>query len=229
MPSLSHLLQTSPTPNRHTLPEGESFSSALTKRSIGRTQGFEQITEGLRSRGDQDVNDIGQERRRVGAAAGSAVQQKFGVVRGRRGFARNLEQTIRRGKARQGIKARGDEAVRNQQLKDRLALARQDIARRGVIQGANESAGRLRTGLDRVEVQAQDSVNQAFAGAAGSIAGGLASGFGDRLFNSNTDVVPVGTDRGTAAADAINSSGFDFSFGPENVGIGVDPDGVMLG
>ncbi len=205
---------------------GESFSSAFLKDITSRTKGFEQQAEGLRVRGDRDIDATGQEMRRLRSGAGSAVQQKFGAVRGRRGFARNLEQTLRRGKARQGIVARGDKSVLNQQLKDRLAGARQDIARRGVVQQTVGDAGRIRSGLDTSLRSSSDSVNQAFAGAAGSIAGGLIGGFGDKLFSSKG--VSVGMDQGTASADAINSSGFDFSFDPETFGTGVQPGGIMF-
>jgi len=207
---------------------GERFSSAFLKDSVSRTRQFEAQAEGLRTRGDRDINSTGQEFGRLRAGAGSAVQQRFGAVRGRRGFATNLEQTIRRGKARQGIKSRGEQAVLNQQLKDRLSTARQDIARRGVINQSAANAGRIRSGLDTSLQNSSDRANQAFAGAAGSIAGGLVRGFGDKLFSGGGEV-PVETDQGTAAADFFNSSGFDFSFDPETFGTGVTPGGTILG
>ena len=181
------------------------------KESIFRGKQLEGIGEKLRAQHTANVASTAQEQARLRVGAGSAVQQKFQSPGGG-SFAKRLEQSLRRGKARQGIVNRGDAAIRNQQLKDRLQLARSSVSRRGQIQGAAGSARQLRAGLDASERSAKSQVGSALAGAGGFIAGGAIRGFGDNLFNSDS-TIPVETDTGTAAADFFNSTdlgSFDF-------------------
>lgn len=152
-----------------------------------------------------NVNDLTQEQGRLAAGASSAVQQKFGRVGGG-SFAQRLEQNIRRSKARQGINNRGDAAIRNQQLKDRLQMAKSSANRRGIIQNSAANASSIKSGLAASRLSASDQVKSAYGGAAGFITGAAIRGFGDNLFNSDSSV-PVETDLGTGAADFTNSGG----------------------
>ena len=196
------------------LAAGESFGTAFLKDSLAKGRDFESKFEGLRDKQRVDIANTGGEQRRVAAGANSSVQQKFQTVRGRNAWAGNLEQTLRRGKARQGIVNRGDNAIKNQQLKDRLAVTKQSIGRRGQLQQTSADAARLRAGIDVAQQDANSRIGSAYSGAAGAVAGGLVSGFGDKLFGGGGGIDPV-TDQGTAAGDWNNSmdtgSGFDFN------------------
>ena len=185
--------------------------------SLASGREFESFGDGLRAQHVQNINNLSQEQGRLGRGAASAVQQKFRSPGGG-SFAKRLEQNIRRGRARQGIVNRGDPAIRNQQLKDRLQLARSSITRRGTLQQTSENAMRLRSGLNASELRAKDQVGAARAGALGFAVGGAVRGFGGNLFNSDT-TVPVATDEGTAAADVFNNSDLT-NFGINNIGQG---------
>jgi len=187
-------------------------STQALKKSLAAAAPIEEQLEGFRSRFEDNVETSFGLRNRLTSGASSAVAQRFGNVGGRRSFAGNLEQTIRRGKARQGILNRGEKAIANQKLKDRIGIARQRIGRKGILENALGTAANIRAGVDTTRRNTKDQVNSAFAGAAGSILGGLTSGFGDKLFGGNE--VPVRTDLGTASADFQNINfdniGFDF-------------------
>ena len=178
-------------------------SAGLLRDSLGQSRLLENDLAVSQERFETGVDSTEQERNRLRSGVGSSVQQRFPNVRGRRSFANNLEQTIRRGKARQGILNRGERAISNQQLKDRVSIARQRIQRKGVLEGALANASRLREGVASNAQRAKDQVGSALGGALGSIAGGLASGFGDKLFNSSTEI-PIETDQGTSFSDFLN-------------------------
>lgn len=172
------------------------------KKSIRTGKEFEYFGNQLRDRHARNVENIGQEQNRMGRGANSAVQQKFQTPGGG-SFAQRLEQSMRRGKARQGIVNRGDNAIRNQRLKDRLAMAKSSIARRGQLQESSANAARLEAGLEATRSSAKDMVSSAYGGALGFVAGGAMRGFGDNLFNSS---IPAVTDQGTAMADSLNNN-----------------------
>ena len=208
------------------LEAGESFGTAFLKDSLGRGREFEARGEALRTRADADINSTDLEFGRIHAGAGSTVQQKFQAVGGKNRFSGNLEQTLRRGKARVGIQNRGEQAVKNQQLKDRLANVRSSTLRRGTIQQTSADAARLRAGLDTAQRGANAQVGQAYAGAAGTIAGAAASSFSN-YWQNRPGEVSVTEDQGTALSDYMNSND---GFGDFNLdGPGVNQGGVMLG
>ena len=197
-----------------------NVGSSELKKSVAASVPMEQQLEGLRSRFEDNVETSFGLRNRLTSGASSAVAQQFrNVGGGPRSFASNLEQTIRRGKARTGIINRGEKAIANQKLKDRIGIARQRIGRKGILEDALGNAANIRAGVDDARRNAKDQVSAAFGGAAGSILGGLASGFGSKLFKGSG--VPVQTDLGTASADFQNmnfhNTGFDF----DNIGQGI--------
>lgn len=194
----------------------ETLGTAFLKDSIGRGRQLEGQFEGLRAEHEADINNTGNERQQLAAGANSAAQQQFRNVSGPRSFAQNLEQTVRRGKARQGIVNRGEKAIQNQQLKDRLQLMRSKVGRRGALQGAASDAASFRAGTDITQQNASARKSAATAGGLGFAVGGLASGFKDK-FNFSSKIDPVQADVGTASADFFNRPGFgDFNIG--NVG-----------
>lgn len=158
------------------------------KYGIQLSRGIEARGEKLRETHEANIGSIEGRLNRVRSGANLAAQ-RAGNIRfggGPRGFRQQLDQAVKRGKARQGIEARGEKAIRNQQLKDRMTLARQSIAKRGQILNASANAARLRAGGEANAADARARVSSAYAGAAGAIAGGALRGFGDRLFGPDT-------------------------------------------
>lgn len=198
------------------LAAGQNFGTAFLKDSIARGRTIEAQGERLRAQHETGIGAIGSRIRRVQAGANLAAQ-RAGSARfsGPRGFARQLEQSVKRGKARQGIVARGDKAIRNQQLKDRIALARQSVVRRGQLMQSSENAARLRAGAEASSRAASSQVHSAMAGAAGSIAGGAIRGFGDSFFDTG--------DLSQGMADQQADVDKFFGAGPGDVG-GLDVD-----
>ena len=198
---------------------GESFGSAFLKDSIASGREFEARGEALRGKHEANVGNISGRINRINAGANLAAQRDGSAqFSGPRGFSRQLEQATKRGKARQGINQRGEKAVQNQQLKDRIGLARQSIKRRGQLQQSSADAARLRSGSEAFARDQNAGVSAAFAGAAGSIAGGALRGFGDGLFDTGdlnsglrdqqNDVDSfLGADEGFGGVDNVFNSG----------------------
>lgn len=158
----------------------------LSQRVGNTSRPFESSFEGLKQRFASDVADTGQEQRRFGAGLSSSIAQKFGTVGGSQQavFAGNLSQIGRKAKARSRIAGRGDAAIKGQQLKDRISIARQGLSRRGLSQRAGQSAERARAGLDASLQASKDQVGSAIFGAAGAIAGGATRGIADKFFTN---------------------------------------------
>jgi hypothetical protein len=164
---------------------GGTFGAAFLKDSIAKGRSFEAQGERLRARDETSIGAVGGRINRVKSGANLAAQRAgSSQIAGPRGFAGSLEQAVRRGKARQGINERGEKAIRNQQLKDRITLARQSLSKRSTLIQSSASAARLRAGGDAAAQSARDQTNSAFAGALGSVAGGALRGFGDKLFDT---------------------------------------------
>lgn len=85
-------------------------------------------------------------------------------------FGGQLQAAVRRMRARQGIVNRGDEAIKNQNLKDRIEIVRNQMKRRGQLQQGLQSAANIRQG---VNVGIQDA-NQLMAQSDASLWGGVA-------------------------------------------------------
>jgi len=167
------------------LNSGEMFGSAVLKHNIAQGLPLEARAEGLRTRHETQVGALGGRIRRIQAGANLAAQRD-GSHRfaGPRGFARQITQAERRGKARMGINQRGEKAVQNQQLKDRITIAKQGLSRRGQIMDSAMNAANIRAGGQAAISGAHASTQAAYAGAAGAIAGGALRGFGDKLFDT---------------------------------------------
>jgi monoamine oxidase len=125
-------------------------------------------------------------------------------------FSDALASADRRAKARQGIVNRGDAAVRNQQLKDRLAIAKGQISRRGDLINTLQTSANIREGVNAGLSDANNQIRQSNAGMWGSIAGGAAR-FGKQWLNNRppAGVTTQSMDMGTAAADMISQPLWD--------------------
>lgn len=168
----------------------KNFSQHFLKESVGNAASLQGSAEQLAARHERNVANIAAPQHRLAVASGSAAQQKFASP-GAGSFAKQLEQTVRRGRARQGIINRGEPAIAQQQLKDRLEMARQGINRRGTAIGLQAQATGLKTGVNEARAAAKQTVSNAMGGALGFIGGGLISKYGAGLFASKDAPVEV--------------------------------------
>ena len=203
-------------------PRRSKFSEFFGNQAVSNLREGEEAFGGLADRFAASVANVGDQRRELAAGTSSAIASKFrNQGGGPRGFARNLEQAVRKAKARSQIGNRGDKAIANQQLKDRITLARKSIGRHGAIAGAIGTAGRQRTAISNAEQAADDSVNQAKFGAIGGIVGGgLSKAIDSGLFKFKGAEIDPLVDRGTAFSDQIGSNGpFGFVNNPRQRGV----------
>jgi hypothetical protein len=113
-------------------------------------------------------NTQGRLRKELGRSATAAVaQQERGVGPA---FGGQLESAVRRMRARQGIMNRGEAAINNQSLKDRIEIARGSMRRRGQLQQSLQQAANIREGVN-VGVQ---NANQIIAESNADLFGGIA-------------------------------------------------------
>lgn len=138
--------------------------------------------QGLRSRVNASISNAPNRAARSNTiAANTSVQQRFGDQQtGAVTHGDILDNSLRRAKTRVGIVNRGDAAVRNQQLKDRLTQVRSGVAARGraidtQVAGRNIQAG-VNVGLGNAKARGDASS----ADAAGTITGALAAALKDR-------------------------------------------------
>lgn len=77
----------------------------------------------------------------------------------------------RRAKARQGVVNRGEAAVRNQQLKDRLQIAQGQASRRGTLINVLQNAANIKEGVNTGVSDANNRIRESQAAMWGNIAG----------------------------------------------------------
>jgi len=141
---------------------------------------------GLRDQFISDVQSIGGEQQRFGAAAGS---KGFQVLRDQ-GAGFTAGGTLRRGlrvaKARQGIMNRGDSAIRSQRLKDRLQLARSGLSRKGAALRMQSIGQQIRSGVDIGVESARDRGKASTAGLIGTGLGAAAGVLRQNKLNNDS-------------------------------------------
>lgn len=118
-----------------------------------------------------DANNIGPEQAAVRRTAASVSGQDPRTATTAGG---TLSEALRRAKARQGIVQRGDKAVRQQRLKDRLSLVRSDIGRRASALDLQGAGQQIRAGVELNAQSAKNSISNARTGAFGATAGAFA-------------------------------------------------------
>jgi hypothetical protein len=159
-----------------TVPTLSSFfdSGAGTRRQLNEVSQQADSLAGLRSRVNASIGNAPRsEGRKVRDAASLAVQQQLGdqetgaVTQGDL-----LSNALRRAKARVGIASRGDNAIRNQQLKDRLVQVRAGISDKSRAINEQLQGTSIRTGVANQVREARqfgkDATASAFGGALGS-------------------------------------------------------------
>lgn len=202
----------------------EQFGVTYLKDAIAATRPVLGRMERLGAQNQADVGNIEGERRRVSKGISSNVAQRF--QQGGGSFRDNLTMALKRNKARQGIALRGDAAIRNQQMKDRVAFGKSALSRKAAAEGGLAQHAKLEQGVLAANTNADILRQQAMMGAFGTLAGAGVRGLQDYFSNTGGAVDP-GMDQGTAAADAINTGGFDTSLDPAN--IGQSTGGVVYG
>lgn len=132
---------------------------------------------GLRSRVQANIgNSAARQKRQLGGAASLAAQQEAGdQATGATSHASTVANALKRAKARTGIAGRGDKAIRNQQLKNRLTQVRAGVAQKGRAIDLQTQGASIRAGVDTNKEAASLYSRSATAGAIGSAAGGLAA------------------------------------------------------
>lgn len=114
-----------------------------------------------------------------------------------------LDAATRRMRARQGIVNRGDAAVKNQELKDRMAVAQQQMLRRGTLLNALQKYENLQQGVNLGVQDANDRAKASQYSMFGSVIG-MGAAAARNAWNNRTPVSQP-MDEGTAAADYQNA------------------------
>jgi len=161
-------------------------SAGFTREQLGAVAGERGRFAGLRDQFINDVQNIGAEKQRFGAAAGS---QGFQVLRDQ-GAGKSFGGTLRRGlkvaKVRQGVMNRGDAAIRNQRLKDRIQLARSGLSRKGQSLKLQSIGQQIRSGVNIGVENARDAASASTANLIGTGLGAAAGVLRQNKLNNDS-------------------------------------------
>lgn len=181
---------------------GETATQSI-KDEIGKLQNVRDSLQPARTR---HLGGIANAENRLRASLGRQATMK--VAQADRAmptsFRGALDQATRRMRARQGIVNRGDAAIRNQSLRDRIAVARQQESRRGSLQNTLQQAVNIREGVNVGLSNANARIRSAKANMYGTLAGAGVRAFGSWWNNRTPGVTTQSMDQGTAAADFMN-------------------------
>lgn len=142
----------------------------------------------MRNQHIRNVDDRGPERARLASSASSATAQQMGGPA--TSFSGGLAKTLAAAKARTGVMNRGEEAIKGQQLKDRLAIVRDGIAKRGRGIESLGRAANIREGVDVSAQAARDFTSASNANVAGGLAGMGAAWFANRNAGDGISWIP---------------------------------------
>lgn len=145
---------------------------------------------GLKARFMSDVENLGPERRRLGGQS-SLQAANASAQGGSPTFAGSLANALRIAKVRQGIMSKGDEAIRHQQFRDRISVARLAMGQRqrGISSLAN--AANIREGVNLANAEAGADRSASNASLLGGILGAGVSAYKNR--DPQTGVTGTGT------------------------------------
>lgn len=163
---------------------GDVFNDEVTRGQITHLRDQADRFGGLRSQAQAGINNaVNRGRAKLGKEAGLAASLKFGdQATGAVNPNDVVTNALRRAKARVGIVNRGDEALRNQQLQDRLKQVKAGISARGRGIQTQTKAQNIMSG---VNVAASDAAARGRAATA-DMAGGIAGSFAG-LLKANKD------------------------------------------
>lgn len=163
------------------LPLGPSFfRGQVTRGQLANVGDQARRLGGLRTQVNASIDNApDREGRRIKNVASQVVQQQFGDQQtGAVTHASVLDNALKRAKARTGIAQRGDAAVRNQQLKDRLTQVRQGITQKGRALDLQTKGQEILSGVNVAASSARSQGQAAVAGGLGTVVGALAARFG---------------------------------------------------
>lgn len=106
-------------------------------------------------------------------------------------FAGALGLATRRARVRVGIARRGEAAVENQAIKDRIAMTQAHVQRQGVLQAQLGQAANIQQGVDVGAQQAKDRASAAKYNAIGTVVGAGFSALKEWKDGQGTGVQPV--------------------------------------
>lgn len=163
---------------------GSSFDDAGIRSQVSQIGANADSLSGLRSQVNESVSNApDREGRGIRNAASLFSQQRLGdQATGAVTHGSVLDNALRRAKARVGIAGRGDTAIRNQQLKDRLTRVRTDVRSQGRALQMQVTGQNIKAGVN-VGVGAAQRSGQAFrADAIGTTLGGISAALKNSSF-----------------------------------------------
>ncbi len=152
--------------------QARGFAKTHLNAMIDRGRADRADMRGLRQRLAASVgNQERREGRRLAATASSATAQAN--VRRPTSFAGAIEDATRIARSRDGIMRRGDAAIENQALKDRIAFVQRGVRRRGALQRGLTTAMNIQEGVNVGVSDANQRISQSRASMFGGITGAL--------------------------------------------------------
>ena len=147
------------------------FGASHLRSSLARTR--EQRGQFSKLSTRQAANIGGQQdrmRRTLGKTASLHAARQGGTPTS---FAGSIQDATRRAGARQGIVNRGEKAIANQSLKDRLSFVRSGMRQQGVAQQALSQGAHIREGVNIGVTDANEAINASNNALLGTAVGGL--------------------------------------------------------
>lgn len=148
------------------------FGASHLRSSLARTREQRSGFSKLSTR--QAANIGGQKdrlRRSLGAAASLKAARSSSTPTS---FAGSIQDATRRASARQGIVNRGEKAIANQSLKDRLSFVRSGLRQHGVAQQSLSQGANIREGVNIGVTDANEAINASNQALVGTAVGGIA-------------------------------------------------------
>lgn len=150
----------------------DAFAPSHLLASLDRSDAQRIDARGLRNRAAASIsNDVNRQRRGAGSLAALLSQAGTAQSGPPSSFSSAITQATRRGKARYGIVNRGDKAMANQNLRDRLTFAKAGIAREGTLQTMLSKLSNIREGVNVGVSDANADIAASNAALGGSVIG----------------------------------------------------------
>lgn len=122
----------------------------------------------------RDTNSLTTERNDLGSGLAAQTARLLSGPSGGTSFSSTLSANTRVAKARQGIQNRGEKAIKEQQLRDRISIAKTGLRKRKRGLSALTDAASIREGVDLANADADDRIGISNADLFGGVAGGFA-------------------------------------------------------
>ena len=192
---------------------GQALTNAFKQRTVSERAGSNLRTDVMRL-GDERAAMQPAKARHIGGAGNAANRLRSRLGRDATmavaqadttpqvSFRGALDQATKRMRARQGIVNRGEKAIANQTLRDRVQIARNNATRRGAIHNTLQTTANIREGVNVGVANANQMVAMSRANMFGTIAGAGVSFIQGKFGNKGERIDP--NNPGTATADYQN-------------------------